>query len=161
VRVGSTGALTLNGVGVTVTALIVDADCEGLLLSATVTVNDEPPLTVGTPEMVPAEFRMRPGASCPEVIDHLYGAVPPLTCNVWLYAVPTITEGSTEAAIVNGGAATKIVMEAELACPGLLLSFTIAVNIAAPLTLGTPEIVPVEELSASPAGRLPEAIDHL
>jgi hypothetical protein len=43
----------------------------------------------------------------------------------------------------------------------LLLSFTSAVNVAVPLALGTPEIVPVEELSASPAGRLPEAIDHL
>jgi len=148
-------------VGVTVTALVVDADCEGLLLSATVAVKDELPLTVGTPEMVPAELRMRPGASCPDVIDHLYGAVPPLTCNVWLYALPTITEGSAEAAIVNGDAATKIVTEAELIWAGLLLSFTIAVNVAVPPTLGTPEIVPVEGLSASPAGRPPEAIDHL
>jgi hypothetical protein len=115
VWVGMTGALTVSGVGTTVTALVVDADSEGLLLSTTVAVNDELPLAVGTPEMIPAELRVRPGASCPELIDHLYGAVPPLTCSVWLYAVPTITEGSAEAAIVNGGAATEREREAELA----------------------------------------------
>jgi hypothetical protein len=125
-------------------------------------VNVAVPTTLGTPEIVPVEeLIVSPVGRLPELIDHLYGAMPPLTCSVWLYALPTGTEGSVVAAIFNMAAATAMVIETEVAWAGLLLSFTTAVKVAVPLTLGMPEIVPVEELSARPVGRLPEAIDHL
>jgi hypothetical protein len=49
---------------------------------------------------------------------------------------------------------------AEAACKGDPLSDTASVNVAVPLPVGVPEIVPVCD-SVSPAGRLPEASDHV
>jgi hypothetical protein len=42
----------------------------------------------------------------------------------------------------------------------LLLSVTVAVKEEVPLTDGVPEIAPVDDVSVSPAGKLPEVIDH-
>jgi hypothetical protein len=41
------------------------------------------------------------------------------------------------------------------------LSFTVAVKLEVPLALGVPEMVPVVAARVSPAGRLPELIDHV
>jgi hypothetical protein len=49
---------------------------------------------------------------------------------------------------------------AEAICAGDPLSFTPIVNFAVPVAVGVPEITPVLE-RLSPAGRLPEAIDHV
>ena len=46
-------------------------------------------------------------------------------------------------------------------CTGLLLSVTVAVKVEVPLVVGVPEITPVEEASVSPAGSLPDVIDHV
>ena len=43
---------------------------------------------------------------------------------------------------------------------GLPLSLTAAVNVAVPLEVGVPEMVPVDAAKLSPAGRLPDAMDH-
>ena len=54
-----------------------------MLLSATVAVKEKVPLADGVPEIVPvADARASPEGKLPEVIDHEYGAVPPLACNV-------------------------------------------------------------------------------
>jgi hypothetical protein len=49
---------------------------------------------------------------------------------------------------------------ADAVCTGDPLSFTITVNVAVPFAVGVPEITPPLDI-VSPAGRLPEAIDHV
>ena len=49
---------------------------------------------------------------------------------------------------------------ADLVCTGLPLSLTLTVKVEVPLAVGVPEITP-ELASVSPAGKLPELIDHL
>ena len=75
-----------NGVTLTVTApglATVIGHCnepEREFASLTDTVNMNDPACVGIPEMVPVDALMfKPGGSCPDVIENLYGAVPPLT----------------------------------------------------------------------------------
>jgi hypothetical protein len=49
------------------------------VLSVTATVKVNVPADVGVPE-IPAgadEFSLRPGGSCPEIIDQVYGGTPP------------------------------------------------------------------------------------
>jgi hypothetical protein len=54
-----------------------------------------------------------------------------------------------------------IVIAADFVWTGLLLSLTLAVKVDIPLTVGVPEIVPVVDARVSPAGRLPDVIDHV
>jgi len=42
-----------------------------------------------------------------------------------------------------------------------LASFTWTVKLLTPVPVGVPEIVPVLDASASPAGKLPETMDHV
>jgi hypothetical protein len=49
---------------------------------------------------------------------------------------------------------------ADATCAGMLSSVTLAVNVEVPLDAGVPVIAPVEGASVSPAGSLPEVIDH-
>jgi len=72
-----------------------------------------------------------------------------------------VTEGIVEAKIESGVAATVMLIEAEADCAGLPLSLTEAVIVAAPLAVVVPEIKPVEDARLSPAGSLPELIDHV
>ncbi len=66
----------------TVMEVAADWVCAGLLLSVTVTVKLEVPLAVGVPEMMPVDGdRLRPAGRVPEVIDQVYGDVPPLACS--------------------------------------------------------------------------------
>jgi hypothetical protein len=91
----------------------------------------------------------------------VYGAVPPLAWRVCEYAVPTVTTGSVGILIVNALGATTTLIAADVARFGLLLSLTVVVKLEVPLTLGVPEITPVDESRLSPAGKLPALIDHL
>ena len=45
----------------------------------------EIPDWVGVPERVPEEERERPEGSLPDIIDHVYGDVPPVASNVYEY----------------------------------------------------------------------------
>jgi hypothetical protein len=74
---------------------------------------------------------------------------------------PTVTEGSAGAVIVNGTGATTIDADADSDCSGLLLSLTVTVKVEVPLIVGEPEIIPVEDVSLSPAGSWPELIDQV
>jgi len=56
--------------------------CTGELESVTRTVNEKVPVCVGVPEIWPDGEITRPGGNEPDVIDQLYGAVPPLTDKV-------------------------------------------------------------------------------
>jgi hypothetical protein len=50
---------------------------------------------------------------------------------------------------------------AEATCDGLLLSVTVAVKVVVPLVVGMPVTAPVDAVRVSPAGSLPEVIDHV
>jgi len=58
---------------------------------------------VGVPLKMPAVDKVSPAGSVPDVTDQLYGDVPPLAANVWLYAVPTVPEGSGLAVSITSG----------------------------------------------------------
>ena len=69
-----------NGVGSTVKPNGFVAVCAaGVVESLTCTVKLSALTIVGTPEIVPVEeFKVRPGGSVPELIDHVYAVVPPV-----------------------------------------------------------------------------------
>jgi hypothetical protein len=50
---------------------------------------------------------------------------------------------------------------ADCFCTGLLLSDTDTVKLDVPLVVGVPEITPVADARVSPAGRVPDEIDHV
>jgi hypothetical protein len=75
--------------------------------------------------------------------------------------VPTLTGGSAEATIASGVGATTTDVAADADCTGLLLSITLAVKAEVPDWVGTPEIVPVDDVRVSPAGSLPAVIDQV
>lgn len=57
----------------------VDVVCVGLDESATAAVKLKVPLAVGVPEIRPVLVaRLRPAGRLPEVIDQVYGVVPPV-----------------------------------------------------------------------------------
>ncbi len=62
--------------------MVADWTRAGELLSATVTMKLDAEVEVGVPEMTPEEARERPAGSCPAVIVHTYGAVPPTACRL-------------------------------------------------------------------------------
>jgi hypothetical protein len=57
--------------GVTVKEIVTGAFWSGLAESVTVAVKLNAPLLVGVPEIVPADERVRPEGSEPEVIDQV------------------------------------------------------------------------------------------
>jgi hypothetical protein len=53
----------------------------GLLLSVTITVKLDVPVTDGVPEITPVVADMvNPAGRLPDGMDHVYAGVPPLTC---------------------------------------------------------------------------------
>jgi len=55
----------------------------GVAESVTLAVNGEEPAVVGVPEIVPfAALRFKPAGSVPELMDHVYGVVPPVAVRV-------------------------------------------------------------------------------
>jgi len=58
---------------------------------------------VGVPLRMPAVDKVSPAGSVPDVTDQLYGGVPPLAANVWLYSVPTVPEGRGLAVSITSG----------------------------------------------------------
>ena len=80
---GSDGVASVSVAAATVTVNAVDVDCTGLPLSFTDAVKVAAPPVVGEPETTPvADARVRPDGSAPEVMDHVYGAVPPVARSV-------------------------------------------------------------------------------
>jgi hypothetical protein len=68
-----------TGLGATTILVLTDKECVGLPLSVTVAIKVDVPLVVGTPEMTPVDgVRVRLAGRLPEVIDHEYGALPPI-----------------------------------------------------------------------------------
>jgi len=77
-----------------------------------------------------------------------------------LYELPFVAAARLVEVIDNDDGATVIDSCADAVCTGDPLSFTETVNVAVPLAVGVPEITPALE-SDNPAGKLPDAIDHV
>jgi hypothetical protein len=87
---------------------------EALFPPVTRTVKVEVPAVVGVPLIAPPVDRERPAGRDPEETDQLYGVVPPLADNVWLYAVPTVPAGSGLAVEIVGACGAETVKGFEL-----------------------------------------------
>jgi hypothetical protein len=62
---------------VTVMLKLAVALCAGLLVSATFTPNDDVPVEVGVPLILPEPLKDKPAGNDPEAKDQLYGVLPP------------------------------------------------------------------------------------
>lgn len=161
VTAGRAEDVMIRGFGMTTTAEFDATDWVGLPLSVTLAVKVAVPLEVGVPAIVPVEgTRLSPAGKLPDAMDHLYGVVPPLACNACEYAAPTLTAGSTGGLMAKVVGLTKIAVVADADCAGALLSVTVAMKAAVPLAAGVPEMAPVDDVRANPAGNFPEVIDH-
>jgi hypothetical protein len=70
VEAGRVADVIVNWVGVITISVVADVAWAGLLLSVTVAVKVELPLTVGMPEITPVvEARVSPAGSLPDAID--------------------------------------------------------------------------------------------
>ncbi len=106
----------------------------------------------------PAEHASRGQAQAcgkrPRRVDQVYGAVPPVAANDWLYAVPTVPAGNGEAVeIVSATAAGLTVKEKDFVDETpLAVTWTVKVEVAAAVgvPLSTP---PVDRLK--PVGSVP------
>jgi hypothetical protein len=76
------------------------------------------------------------------------------------YDAPFVADGKLEVVIASGATVTAIDSETALVCAGLPASVAVAVKLEVPIVVGVPEIRPVEEERASPAGRAPAVMDH-
>jgi len=76
--------------------------------------------------------------------------------------VPAVPEGKLDVVIASGdaAAATESVTVTVAVLAGELESFTLTLMEKLPLAVGVPETIPVLAPRASPAGRLPDVIDH-
>jgi hypothetical protein len=55
----------------------------GEVVSVVLTTKAKVPAVLGVPEIVPVALSVRPVGSKPEAMDHVYGAVPPVTARLW------------------------------------------------------------------------------
>ena len=130
--------------------------------SFTCTVNDTVPVVVGVPEITPVDAtRLNPVGNEPELIDQVYGAVPPLACSVVEYAVPTVPLGNDVVVTVGGCTVAATAMLKAFAPVLFAASVTCTVNDTVPVVVGVPEITPVDATRLNPVGNEPELIDQV
>ncbi len=128
-------------------------------LSVTLAVKLEVPDAVGVPVMAPVEAPSEsPAGSEPLEMDHVNAPVPPVAVSVWLYAMPTVSAGRLAVVTVIAALTT---MESAFVAVALTVSVALAVKLDVPDDVAVPVIAPVDALSDSPAGRLPEEMDHV
>jgi hypothetical protein len=135
----------------------------GLLLSLTDATKLKVPVPVVVPERMPAEDKVMPAGSEPELRDHLYGVVPPVAAKVVENAAPLVAEGIEVDVIWRAGAAgaMTVMLSGLLAVwAGFSESLTEVVNEYVPLAVGVPEIVPLGGESERPGGSDPETTDQ-
>jgi hypothetical protein len=133
--------------GVTAAATVILNDCAavcgvGAVESITLTVKLNVPAVVGVPEITPVDAaKLNPAGSIPALTLQLYGVVPPLACNVVVYAVPTVPPGS-DAAVVSVSTC-KLVGDGERPVPDREIVLTLPVD-RVNWMLMAPERVPLE-----------------
>jgi hypothetical protein len=120
------------------------------------------PAVVGTPAIAPPAERLSPGGREPEDSDQVIGAAPPVDPSDALYATPCTADGSAVVVMTNGvaGAMTKDSDSVAAAGVGVAESVASAENLNVPDAVGVPQSSPTES-SVIPAGRAPEATDHV
>jgi hypothetical protein len=93
-----------------------------------------------------------PAGGAPTVIDHEYGAVPPVAPNVTgEYDTPTVPLGSVGAVLIVGPGTMLIEKDCVSDPPALSATFTVKLGDPKAAAVGVPLITP-PELSDSPAG---------
>ena len=115
------------------------------------------PAVVGVPVIAPAALRLKPGGGMPVAIAHVYGAVPPAACSVWLYGVPITPLGRLVVVTVSAEPTTMLSPPVAVSA---LASLTLTVKLEVPAVVGVPVIAPAA-LRLKPAGKLPVAIDQV
>lgn len=86
--------------------------------------------------------------------------MPPVAVSVVVYELPRTPAPRLTEWTARPAGLTVIDTCPEVDCVGDPLSFTVTVNADVPLAVGVPEIVPALD-KVKPAGRLPEARDHV
>lgn len=129
----------------------------GLPESVTMTVMFEVPGAVGVPPTV-QPVSERPAGNVPDVIEQLYGVVPPFASIVALYTTPTVPLGKEFVSVSAAGLIT-IVSGPDVVCVGELASVTFTVTVELPAVVGVP--LTVHPLMLRPAGSVPDVIVQL
>ena len=116
------------------------------------------PSDVGLPEIDPAAESVSPAGKDPEVIDHVYGSVPPEAVNACEYEAPTEPAGKGEDVVIES-APDCIVIDRSLedSCDSLSKARTVKATV--PVDVGVPLIAPAAD-SVSPGGNDPEMRDQ-
>jgi hypothetical protein len=131
-----------------------------VLESVTLTPNGKDTVVLGVPEIVPLLPNESPAGNDADATAQLYGEAPPFAVSVTLYEFPCVAAGRLVVVICTGEvglfpACTFPVKLCEADCGNDGGSVTCNVNRYSPGAAGAPEIWPVEEFSANPAGKLP------
>ena len=129
----------------------------GLPESVTITVMFDVPGAVGVPPTV-QPLSVSPAGNVPDVIEQLYGVVPPLASIVALYAMPTVPLGNEFVSVRAAGLIT-IVSGPEVVCVGEPESVTFTVTVELPAVVGVP--LTVHPLRLSPVGSVPDVMMQL
>lgn len=129
----------------------------GLPESVTMTVIFEVPGAVGVPPTV-QPVSERPAGNVPDVIEQLYGVVPPPASMLALYTTPTVPFGNVFVSVSAAGLIT-MVSGPEVVCVGEPASVAFTVTVELPAVVGVP--LTVQPLMLRPAGSVPDVIVQL
>jgi hypothetical protein len=102
---------------------------------------------VGVPEIAPTLLNVVPGGNCPDPMDHVYGAVPPVEVNAAVYDDPTVPEGNVKLLMVTTAAQMNVNVLDDC-FP--VASLTCTVKVYVPASEVVPEIVPVVVVKPMP-----------
>lgn len=153
------GVIEGGAVAVTVKLSAFVAVCE--FASVTVTLKLLAPDPVGVPEIAPVpDASVRPAGKVPVAMNHEYGVVPPAAVSEALYATFCVPFGSDTVVMDGEEIAVTLTLNAFVAVCALA-SVTVTLKLLVPDPVGVPEIAPVPDASVKPAGKFPEAMDHL
>lgn len=136
--------------------------CCGVLLSVTLIVRELVSMVVGVPEIAQLEFSVNPAGNTPALIEYVYGGLPPPARHEPLKGTPTCAELKLPVRVIIRGdmaLTAKLLTAVVVICVGELLSAAFTVNPLVPAVEGTPVMAPLDELSVSPAGKLPALME--
>src|SRR3954469_25804647 len=121
------GVVIVSGGTTTCNAKTLFAVTRALSVTVTVNMNGLPVVFGGVPlnAPVPAVRIAQPGGVPAVTAQFVYGGVPPVAANIWLYMLATVAFGSGDAVVIDsGGGATVSVNCFCVVVAGTLLSAT-------------------------------------
>lgn len=134
--------------------------CFGSPESSTFAVNVNVPAADGVPLMMPPLLSATPPGRSPDVRLQVYGAFPPDTFSVSLYAVPSVPGLRGDVVTICSSGETVIENPFDVPCFGLPESSTFTANVNVPEEVGVPLIAPAA-VRLRPPGRLPDRTLHV